>query len=226
VPYLIIRPPVPTHPASLRKWESTRSGLAPDTTSKTKHRKKPNSMTEATGTTEDEFYDEAQDEFPIKEDFEDRLVAVWVTGNHGTRKSEAPPYKEYGWVETITAVLDDGQDGTKGSGNRSDGKPFLIGPAPAVAEAIQWSAEGMYARLRPRIGKVDPETGERIFKPLTGRINRRKNAKRGFNDSWSIGSPTDSDKEILRANRDLLMKITAQVAKDAETSADAEAFES
>ena len=180
--------------------------------------------TTSTNPSDDEFYDEATETFPRKEDFEDRLVAIWVTGKHGTRNSEATG-KPYGWVETVTMALDDGQDGTKGLGNASDGDPFLVGPAPAVAEPFQWSAEGMYSRLYPRIKLVDGE-GQPDYRPVIGRINRRKNAKKGFNDSWSIGKPTDQDKAFIRENHlERLASTTARVKKDREEAQDSEAFD-
>lgn len=201
-------------------------GARPDTETKIKHRNETNTMAEATSTTtQDEFYDDATETFPRKEDFEDRLVAIWVTGKHGTRKSEAPPYKEYGWVETITMALDDGQDGSKGEGNASDGEPFLVGPAPATAEPFQWSAEGMYSRLYPRIKLVNADD-EPDYRPLIGRVNRRKNAKKGFNDSWSVGKPTDADRPVINAVRDRILATTARVKADRESAQDAEAFDS
>lgn len=182
-------------------------------------------MTDVNTTTpdEDEFYDDVTETFPRKEDFEDRLVAVWVTGKHGTRKSEAPPYKEYGWVETITMALDDGQDGTKGEGNASDGDPFLVGPAPAVAEPFQWSAEGMYSRLHPRINLRNAED-QPDYRPAIGRINRRKNTKKGFNDSWSIGKASDADRAVIRQHADRIKAITARVKAEREAAVDAEVF--
>jgi len=170
----------------------------------------------------DEFYDEATETFPRKEDFEDRLVAIWVTGKHGTRTSESTS-KTYGWVETITMALDDGTDGTKGHGDASDGEPFLVGPAPAEAVGFQWSAEGMYARLYPRIKLVDA-AGNPDYRPTIGRINRRKNTKKGFSDSWSIGKPTDEDKALVRKLADRIKATTARVQAEREEAVNAEAF--
>jgi hypothetical protein len=170
----------------------------------------------------DEFYDDVTETFPRKEDFEDRLVAVWVTGKHGTRLSEANN-KPYGWVETITMALDDGQDGTKGHGKASDGDEFLVGPAPAYAEPFQWSAEGMYSRLYPRINLRNAE-GLADYRPAIGRVNRRKNAKKGFNDSWSIGKPADSDRATIRQYADQIRAMTKHVQELREAELTGEAF--
>jgi len=180
-----------------------------------------------TGTNEDEFYDEAADEFPTKEDFEDRLVAIWPTGKTGTRPSEQAGQDPYPWVETITMALDDGPDGTAGTGNRSDKAPYLVGPAgtpEAVAEAFQWSATGVYSRVQPRIRKKLAD-GEPDYRPVIGRINRRKNAKKGFSDSWSLGKPTEDDKPTVKAHEQAIRAMTARVAKERGEAEDAAAFE-
>lgn len=201
-------------------------------------------MTQNTGTTapEDEFYEDAQDNFPSKWDFEDRLVAVWPTGKTGTRVGENG--KEYPWIETITMALDDGPDGDKGEGLTGDREEFLVGPAPAHAEGIQWSAAGVYSRVRPKLGKtmlaekkdehgkvVTDRSGQAVmetvvdYRPVCGRINRRKNAKKGLADSWSLGKPTEEDRVILRAMADDIKKMTAKVKQDFEKSEDQAAFD-
>ena len=181
-----------------------------------------------TSANEDEFYVEAEDEFPVKEDFEDRLVAIWPTGKKGTRPSEQAGADPYPWVETITMALDDGPDGAELPGARSDKSPFLIGPAgsdTAVAEAFQWSATGVYSRVEPRLRKkmADGETPD--YRPVIGRINRRKNVKKGFNDSWSLGKPTEADKATVNRYADALRAMTARVAAERSQAEDAAAFD-
>lgn len=178
-------------------------------------------------TNEDEFYVEAEDEFPVKEDFEDRLVAIWPTGKTGTRPSEQAGQDPYPWVETITMALDDGPDGASLPGARSDKSPFLIGPAgsdTAVAEAFQWSATGVYSRVEPRLRKKMADGTTPDYRPVIGRINRRKNAKKGFSDSWSLGKPVEADRAAVKAHEATLRKITARVAKERAEAEDAAAF--
>ncbi len=182
--------------------------------------------TDTSNTQADEFYEDAQDNFPSKFDFEDRLVAIWPTGKTGTRQGENG--KDYPWIETLTLALDDGPDGDKGVGLTSDREEFLVGPAPAHAEGLQWSAAGVYSRVRPKLGKtIQLDDGSTVpdYRPVCGRINRRKNAKKGLADSWSLGKPTDEDREILRANADVIKRMTAKVKADAEKAGDEAAFD-
>lgn len=164
-------------------------------------------MTDETQT--QEFYDEASEEFPGKEDFKDRLVAVWVTGKKGTRQNADG--KSYPWVETITLALDDGPDG--------DGATALVGPAPERVDKLQWSTNGMVARLEPRITKKDAD-GNPVYRPMIGRVNSRKNRIKGRSDSWSIASPTETDKATADQYADLLKSITAEVKEMRETAPD------
>lgn len=170
---------------------------------------------QTTRTEQDEFYDDATDQFAGKEDLKDRLVAVWVTGKKGTRKSTDG--KDYAWVETTTLVLDDGPTGDSAETAVRDGEvgENRVGPAPALLENFQWSTNGMTSRLIPRIGKVDPTTGERNFKPMIGRINSQPNKVKGRSASWSISAPTDSDRNTVRANAEQLKAVTEQIKKAA-----------
>jgi hypothetical protein len=172
--------------------------------------------------TEDEFYEEAADEFPAKEDFENRLVAVWPTGKTGTRVSEASG-KEYPYVETITMALDNGPDGEAGDGMRSDDAPYLVGPAPDHADGFQWSATGVYSRVFPRLSRTMAD-GSPDYRPVIGRINRRKNAKKGFSDSWSLGKPVETDRDIVKAHEAVIRAMTAKVAKARQAAEDSAAF--
>jgi len=181
-----------------------------------------------TNTTADEFYEEAQDNFPSKFDFEDRLVAIWPTGRTGEREGENG--KPYPWIETLTLALDDGPDGDKGVGLTSDREEFLVGPAPAQAEGIQWSAAGVYSRVRPKLGKTIPDPANPTqqipdYRPVIGRINRRKNAKKGMADSWSLGKPAEGDRAIMRQHEALIRSLTAKVAASFQEASDAEAFD-
>lgn len=187
-----------------------------------------------TSTNEDEFYVEAEDEFPVKEDFEDRLVAIWPTGKTGTRPSEQAGQDPYPWVETITMALDDGTDPMQvvaiqstPPGNRSDKSPYLIGPAgsdTSVAENFQWSATGVYSRVEPRLRKKMADGVTPDYRPVIGRINRRKNAKKGFSDSWSLGKPVEADRAAVKAHEAALRAITARVAATRSEAEDAAAF--
>lgn len=162
--------------------------------------------------TEDlELFDDAKTEFPAKEDLKDRLVAIWVTGKTGERKSPATG-KTYGWVETITLVLDDGPNGA----SITD----LVPNAPQTLDNFQWSAAGLYSRLSQRVQGGKPKT----FKPMVGRINSRKNAVKGMADAWSIAEPTDEDRAVARAHADLIRSISAKL-QETQRSADDEAFD-
>lgn len=166
-----------------------------------------------------EFFDEAQEEFPAKEDLKDRLVAIYVTGKHGQRKGTAPGSKPYDWYETITVVLDDGPNFTGMKIVDGEQRPTLVPSVteagPVRLDAFQFSQGGLTARLAPRVADDKPKT----FKPMLGRINSRKNSQPGFSASWSIGTPTDADKATAVEHVEFLKKISAEleaglVAKD------------
>lgn len=173
--------------------------------------------TASTTAPEDEFYDEATEAFPGKEDLKDRLVAVWVLDRGQDKNTDG---KFYPFVKTITLVLDDGPDGYSPTSVK-DGEtvPNLV---PSVAEdgpqelAIRWSTSGMVARLDPRLGKT--------LKPMIGRINSRPNKVKGRSASWSIAAPTDEDKATARDLADAIKAITARVEAEANAKVDAEAF--
>jgi hypothetical protein len=179
-----------------------------------------------TNTTED-LFDDAQEEFPGKEDLKDRLVAIWVTGKHGVRKSDAVGSRPYDWYETITLVLDDGPNwnGTKVVDDET--KPMLVpsvaAEGPQRLDGFQHTTSGLTARLASRValspaapavngaGTVDkPKT----FKPMLGRINSKKNRVQGRSPSWSIGEPVEADRVIARSHADLIR----QISKELETA--------
>jgi hypothetical protein len=165
-----------------------------------------------TNTAEDlEFFDDAKEEFPAKEDLKDRLVLIFATGKQGTRKSEVDG-KPYPWCETVTLVLDDGPDGTA----VTDLVPSAAG-APIELSGFQWSTGGMVARIKPRADAKN-------FRPQLGRINSRKNSRKGFSDSWSISEPTDEDKAIARKHNAKAREIMDRLANPAGGESEDDAF--
>lgn len=174
---------------------------------------------------EDEFFDSATSEFPAKEDLNFRLVAIWNTGKEGTRKSETGAV--YPYVETVTLVLDDGPDDWYATNIKRlaiDGKsdptigtddclvPSVRLEGPQRLDDFQWSATGVYSRASKR------KVGD---KPLIGRINSKKNSKKGFSDAWSIAEMTEDDKAIARKYVGLFREISAEM----QNKADGAAFE-
>lgn len=174
-------------------------------------------MSDTTNTAQDEFFDDAAETFPGKEDLKDRLVAVWVLERGQDKNAEG---KLYPYVKTVTLVLDDGPNGWSPTSVK-DGEtvPNLV---PSVADqgpqelALRWSTAGMVARLDPRIGQTT--------KPMIGRINSRPNKTKGRSASWSISSPTDDDKVTAREHVETVKAITARLAAEATAAVDAEAF--
>src|SRR4051812_21959351 len=197
----------------------------PKKKNKSKIQEKNKHMTDTQNTTAEdlELFDDAKEEFPGKEDLRDRLVAIWVTGKHGTRKSEANN-TSYAWYETTTLVLDDGPawDGTKivDGEKRENLVPSVAQNGPQRLEAFQWSTGGMVSRLQARVVGDQPKT----FKPMLGRINSRPNSKKGFSASWSISEPTDEDRAKARASAALIRQISAELEKAGQPT-DEDAFE-
>lgn len=163
----------------------------------------------------EDFYDEAEETFPGKEDLKDRLVAVWALENGTDVNAEG---KKYATVKTLTMVLDDGPDGTAAETAIRDEEvgENRVGHAPAELD-LRWSTEGMVSRLAPRVGKT--------FMPMIGRINSRKNKVKGRSPSWSISKPTDEDKDYIRSHgfnakfRAITAKLEAEAKKAEDTSA-------
>lgn len=161
-------------------------------------------------TSEDlEFFDDATEEFPGKEDLKDRLCLIWATGKHGTRKSADG--KPYPWYETITLVIDDGPNWDGMKIVDGDRKPMLVpsvaAEGPQTLENFQFSTNGMTARLASRVTGDKPKT----FKPFLGRINSRKNSQPGWSASWSISEPTEDDRNIARKFVRLAGEISARL---------------
>lgn len=151
---------------------------------------------------DDDLFDDAQSTFPSKDDLRDRLCAIWTTGEHGQRKSEATG-KPYDWVETIVLVL--------------DGEPTdLVGPAPARVDKLQFSFTGATSRLMPRL---------KISKPMLGRVNSQPNKRKGFADSWSIAEPTEDDKVLAKGYAAQIKAISAEVEAMKSKADDDSAFD-
>lgn len=146
--------------------------------------------------TDDDFFDDAKAEFPDKEDLNNRLVAIFAIGPCGERQSKSTG-KPYPYAGTVTVVLDDGPDGQSFT--------ELVGPVggvqPIALPDFQWSASGVYKRVKPRVGT------ELELRPMIGRINSKPNKTKGFTDSWSIAEPTDEDKALVRQFRVSLLKV-------------------
>jgi hypothetical protein len=168
---------------------------------------------------EDEFFDDAEDTFPGKEDLKNRLVAVYALDRGTDTNAEG---KRYPFVTTVTLVLDDGPDGWSPTSVK-DGEP-VPNLVPSVAENgpqeinLRWSTEGMVARLDQRIGKT--------FKPMIGRINSRPNSVKGRSASWSISKPTEDDKVIARRfTESHIRPISERLEKEATAADDSAAFD-
>jgi hypothetical protein len=190
-----------------------------------RHQKKPEQeqkerqrVSDVNSNTQDEFFDDAQDVFPGKEDLKDRLVAVYALEKGTDFNDRKEPYPI---VQSVTLVLDDGPDGWQATVIR-DGEQAENRVASVEAEGIQelslrWSTNGMVSRLAPRVGKT--------FKPMIGRINSRPNKTKGHSASWSISSPTDADKDVARKYEAELRAISARLEAEANKATDAAAFD-
>lgn len=170
-------------------------------------------MSDVNGTSED-FFDDATETFPGKEDLKDRLVAVFALENGKDKNADGDIYPT---VKTITLVLDDGPNGTSHETAIRDGEvgENRVGSAPAEVD-LRWSTSGMVSRLAPRVGKG--------FIPLLGRINSQANKVKGRSASWSISAPTDEDKVIARQHTPLLRAVAARLEAEAQKDSDAQAF--
>jgi len=183
----------------------------------------------------DEFYDDASSEFPSVDDLSPlasssnpktvgRLVAIWAKAN-GTRKGDNG---DYGFTDSLTLVLDDGPEG--------DQYTDLVGPAPVEVE-LQHSTAGIHSRLKPRVdgwskarkdadGNVIAPSVPLKFRPVIGRINTQASTKyKKGSPAFSISEPSEADREIIKANKDLIISINERLATAAEGAEDAKAFE-
>jgi hypothetical protein len=192
-------------------------------------------MTSPTGV-EDEFYDEANDEFPsvndlvvgahnkIKDQVDGRLVAIWAREN-GVGKGQDGPYD---YTDALVLVLDDGPDGT----HVTD----LIGSAPQELP-LRFSTKGIQSRLAPRVDGMTPVKRDadgnvivpsvpQKFRPMTGRVNARPNTTRkDGSPPIGIAKPTDEDKVILQKFKEQIIEINQRLEAKATQAEDAKAFE-
>jgi hypothetical protein len=106
-------------------------------------------------------------------------------------------------------VLDDGPDGTSVT--------ELVGPAPQVLEAFQWSTKGIASRLAPKLS--DPKVGS-----LFGRINTIKNKTKGMADPWNIAPPTDEDKATARQHSAVAAQARQAIRDHRQATEDQAAF--
>ena len=186
----------------------------------------------------EDLFDDAQEEFAGKEDLKDRLVAIWVTGLHGKRKSDAAGSRPYDWYETVTLVLDDGPNWDGFKVVDDERKPMLVpsvaAEGPQRLDLLQYTQSGLTARLSARVnlsGQVPVINGDPIKdkpktnRPMLGRINSRKNKIQGRSPSWSISEPTAEDKIIARKYNDLLAQVTAEMEKAGQQQDKADEFD-
>lgn len=191
-------------------------------------------MTDTTAPEQVDLFDDAQEEFPGKEDLKDRLVLIWVTGKHGVRKSDKAGSKPYDWYETVTLVIDDGPNWNGNKIVDGESVPMLI---PSVKEEgpqqidFQYGQKGLTTRLaqRVRLSPGQPQINgpavidkPKTFSPMLGRINSQPNKTKGFNAAWSIGKPTDADKQVARKYNDLIEQISKELEAGAAPKVDDE----
>lgn len=166
----------------------------------------------------DEFWDDAQETFPGKEDLKDRLVAVWALEKGQDKNADG---KVYATVQSITLVLDDGPEGWQVQVIRDD--EMTPNRVPSVTDegpqelALRWSTEGMVSRLGPRVGKT--------VKPMLGRINSRPNKVKGRSASWSISSPTEEDYAVARQHGEAIKAIIQRMEKEQNEALASGAFD-
>lgn len=196
-------------------------------------------MTESinTAVADDEFYDEATNEFPsvndlvpgahnmIKDTVLGRLVAIWALEN-GTRKNDSGGTYEY--TDAIVLVLDDGPDGKQVTD--------LVPAAPWEGK-LRFSTAGTQSRLAPRVdgwtkakkgedGKVIVPSVPMKFRPMIGRINARPSTKvKNGSPAISIASPEPEDKPTIQKFKADIVEINKRLEAKATAAEDAAAFE-
>lgn len=186
-----------------------------------------------TDTTEDlELFDNATTTFPSKFDLKDRLVAIWVTGKHGSRPGANG--KPYDWYETITLVLDDPKGVLDWDERVKDKEkdwvdtlvPSVVKNGPQRLDAFQWSTGGVAARLKPRLNQKD-SYGNPVYRPMIGRVDERPSQQKGQTNPWTVVPATEADMDFIRSNFvDIILKITKEVKGLREgTGSDDSAFE-
>jgi hypothetical protein len=199
-------------------------------------------MTQNVNETEDEFFEEASEDFPsigdlivgahsgIKSEVKGRLIAVWPRKNGTSQGRNGDPY---GWSDAVVLVLDDGPDGTMFTDQ--------IGQAPVEMESIRFSTSGTFSRIGPRLdgmtkpkrdgdGNIIVPPRPQKYLPLIGRLQAQPAKEKGNNPPIRIvpmtGSATeDADKAIALKFKAEILAISEKLkAKDAEVE-DAAAFE-
>ena len=194
-------------------------------------------MTDVNTPVEDEFYDEATDEFPsvndlvpgahnrITDQVDGRLVAIWAKEN-GKRKNDRGEFYDY--TDAYVLVLDDGPGG--------DQATQLIGPAPWEGQ-LRFSTSGTHSRLAPRVEGMTKarkdESGVVIapavpmkFRPLIGRINAKPSTKvKNGSPAIGISKPADEDKPIIQKYKAEIVEINKRLEAKATEAEDAAAFE-
>jgi hypothetical protein len=185
-----------------------------------------------TRTEQDEFYDDATDGFVKVEHLapslppnfgEGRLLAIWATGR-GTRTNKEG--KVYPYVETITVTLDDGPEGLDAPGWEADAAE-LAPEGWNRFDKFQHSTGSLVARLDKRLTGRDKNDVPLRFRPYIGRLNTQPSRNNKNVAAYSISSPTEADRETIRAFGDKLRAINVEL-EQAETtgapSADNAAF--
>lgn len=194
-------------------------------------------MSDATNEFEDEFYDDATEEFPsvndlcpganntIKSQVDGRLVAIWAKEN-GQRKNDSGDM--YGYTDALVLVLDDGPNG--------DQATELV-PAAPWEGPLRFSTGGTHSRLSPRVegwtkakkdesGKVLVPAVPMRFRPMIGRINAKPSTKvKNGSPAIGISSPTDEDRPIINRYKADIIEINQRLEKAASEAEDAAAFE-
>ncbi len=184
---------------------------------------------------EDEFYEDANDEFPsmadlvvgahsgIKSEILGRLIAVWPRENGKDQGKNGT----YDWTEAVCLVLDDGPDGAMFTDR--------IGKAP-VELPLRFSTKGIQSRLGPRLdGFTKPKRDEdgqivvparpQKYVPMIGRVNARPAKEKGNNPPIGIRMMEPNERPIARKFETEIREISAKLKAKDETVEDAKAFE-
>lgn len=188
-------------------------------------------------TVEDEFYDEATNEFPsvqdlvpgahnqIKDTVEGRLVAIWAKENGRQRKDDGSTFP---YTEGLVLVLDDGPNG--------DQATELIPAAPWEGQ-LRFSTGGLESRLSPRVegmtkarrdddGNIIVPSVPMKFRPLVGRVNARPSTKvKNGSPAISIAKPESAaDKAIIMKFKPAIVEINQRLEAKAAEVEDGAAF--
>lgn len=186
-------------------------------------------MTDVNSTTEDEFYDDATDEFPsvsdlcpganntIKAQVDGRLVAIWAKSNGVQTKDDGTTYP---YTDALVLVLDDGPNG--------DQATDLIPAAPWEGQ-LRFSTGGTQSRVGPRVdGMTTPKRDEdgtilvpsvpMRFRPMIGRVNAKPSTKvKNGSPAIGIAKKTGADLAIVQRFKNEIIEINQRLeAKAAE----------